>query len=81
MAEKIPSAPLGALPLWKVKRAGPNLLAKVSMKNRVLALRTGSFGSRELLGKRSATNSIRTRDSAILVDEGDGWSPVVLGPP
>ena len=45
------------------------------MKNRRARARwTGSFGSRPELGYRSATNSSRTSDSAILADSGDGFS-------
>ena len=51
------------------------------MKKRAWASWTGSLGWREELGKRSATNSTRTRDSAIFVDSGDGSSAGALGPP
>lgn len=61
--------------------AGLNLLETASMKRRALARRTGSLGRMPDSGKRSATNSTRTRDSGSLTDSGDGWSGGTSGPP
>lgn len=49
----------------------------VSMKNRALARRRGSFGKSDVLGfpldsDRSLINSTRTSDSASFVDSVDG---------
>ena len=67
--------------MTKEAHPGTSLEETTSMKKRAWASWTGSLGWREELGKRSAMNSTRTRDSAILVDSGDGSSAGALGPP
>jgi len=62
-------------------KPGENLLVNASMKKRALARLIGSVGSKFVLGYRSATSSIKTRDSAIFSDSGEGESGETLGPP
>jgi hypothetical protein len=61
--------------------SGISLVETTPMKKRARARSTGSFGSRPESGYRSATNSSKTSDSAILADSGDGFSGSDLGLP
>jgi hypothetical protein len=61
--------------------SGISLVETTSIKKRARARSTGSFGSRPESGNRSATNSSKTSDSAILADSGDGFSGSDLGLP
>ena len=53
----------------------------VSAKKRALAQRTGSLGSNSASGAISAINSMRTADSAIFSEAGEGESDASSGPP
>ena len=53
----------------------------VSAKKRALAQRTGSLGSNSVSGAISAINSMRTADSAIFSEAGEGELDATSGPP
>lgn len=71
----------GPLPWTNACQAGVSLVETPSMKKRARARLTGSAGRMWDCGKRSATNSTRTSDSASLVDAGEGCSGGTGGPP